>query len=221
MKLSHPVAIKTVALLASWWLRTWFSTLDIRSVFEDPGVAPQRTARPHMYLFWHENLLIPTYLHAHEGVAALISNHRDGELIAQVIRMLRGGAVRGSTTRGGAAAVRRMLRVGRGTHLAITPDGPLGPRRVAQPGAVYLASRTGMPLVPTGISYHAAWRVRSWDRFAVPHPGSTVRFLIARPIDVPPDLDLAGIERYRTILQAALDRAQARADDARDAAWLG
>ena len=218
MKLRNPLMIRIVSLLMSWILRAWLGSLTYRLAFDDPEVEPKRMPRRAVYLLWHEMLLAPTYTHARQGVAALVSNHADGELITQIVRMLGGQAVRGSTSKRGLTAMRGMMRKGRMLHVAITPDGPRGPRRVVQPGAIFLASRAGMPLVPCGFAFRACWRHRTWDRMAFPKPGTVAAVVAGRPIDVPPDLDKPGLERYRAIAQAALDDVQLRAEDLAGAA---
>ncbi len=212
MRLSHPLAIKSCALAISGLLRLWMCTLDVRFVMADPKVNPLAPGRRSIFLFWHEGLLLPTHTHVAHGFSSLVSKHRDGELIAQVIRMLRGHTSRGSTTRGGAAGLRQMIRQGQSLHLAITPDGPRGPRRVVQDGAVYLASRTGMALVPTGCAFAQCWRMPSWDSFALPKPGSRAAMVFGAPIEIPEDLDAGGIEEYRLKVQAAMHAAQGLAD---------
>lgn len=212
MKISHPIAIKTLSLVASWVLRGWLGTLDYRFEVDDPGLNPLRLRRRGLYMFWHETLLVPAYTHSNRGFTMLISTHRDGELIAQILRMLRGSSVRGSSTRGGAAAVLGMMRAAKRHHLAITPDGPRGPRRQLQAGAVYLASRGHMPLIPLGIAAADAWRAPSWDRTMLPRPGSRCRGVLGRAIEVPPDIDRDELERYRLLAQEAMDDVQARAE---------
>jgi len=211
VKISHPIAIRLTALAASAVFRGWMGTLDLR-YHARPAEDPPTSGRPLLYLFWHENLLLPAYTHSSAKIAVLVSQHRDGELIAQIVRMLRGLTIRGSTTRGGAAAMREMLRRGRGRHLAITPDGPRGPRRVLQDGAIYLASRTGMAVVPVGCAYRDAWRMRSWDRFAIPKPGTRAVCRVGNLIEIPPDLDRAGVEDYRQRAQTGMDQIQKEAD---------
>jgi lysophospholipid acyltransferase (LPLAT)-like uncharacterized protein len=169
-------------------------------------------AGPKLVLFWHENLLFPAYTHAPLGVPVLVSQHRDGELITQVLRMLRGRAVRGSTTRGGAAALRRMARLGRLGSLAITPDGPRGPRRKLQMGAIFLASRTGMPIVLTGMAYSRCWRVGSWDRMAIPKPGAVGICITDEPVAIPPELDREGLERWRQRVEGMMVDLQHQAE---------
>ena len=212
MKLRNPLMIRVVSLLMSWILRVWLGGLTYRLVFDDPDVEPKRMSLRSVYLLWQEMLLAPSYTHARQGVAALISDHADGELITQIVRMLGGQAVRGSTSKRSLSAMRGMMRRGRALHVAITPDGPRGPRRVMQPGAIYLASRAGMPLIPCGFAFRDCWRHRSWDRMAFPKPGTVATVVAGRPIDVPPELDKAGLERYREIAQAALNDVQRRAE---------
>jgi lysophospholipid acyltransferase (LPLAT)-like uncharacterized protein len=118
-----------------------------------------------------------------------------------VCRFLGLRVVRGSSTRGGSLALRDMMNVGGRSHLAVTPDGPRGPRRQVKLGIVYLASRTGLPIVPIGVGYGKAWRARSWDRFALPCPFSRMIGLLGVPIPVPAGLDRDGLERYRALVE--------------------
>jgi lysophospholipid acyltransferase (LPLAT)-like uncharacterized protein len=212
-----PSAIKLSSLLISWALKLWLGTLDWRFVLAEPEVNPLRARRPLLYAFWHEVLLGPAYTHAPLKIAVLVSKHRDGELIAQVVRMLRGATVRGSTTRGAVPALREMIRLGGTGHLAITPDGPKGPRRQFQAGGVYLASRGGMDIVPCGFGMAKCWRAPSWDRMALPRPFQPARVVIGRPIHVPPDLTLEQVEQYRLDAQRALVDVQQRAEALADA----
>jgi lysophospholipid acyltransferase (LPLAT)-like uncharacterized protein len=212
MKLSNPTAIKCVSLLASWIIRLWLGTLDIRFCVDDPAADPLRMKRRGLYMFWHEVMLLPAYSHAHVGFSILVSTHRDGELIAQVVRMLGGGAIRGSSTRGGVAATLGMMRDRRSRHLAITPDGPQGPRRQVQDGAIYLASRGHMPLVPVGYAAADCWRAPSWDRMVLPRPGRRAVCVIGRPIEVPANVDREELDRFRHQAQAAMEEVQGRAE---------
>jgi lysophospholipid acyltransferase (LPLAT)-like uncharacterized protein len=155
-----------------------------------------------IYAFWHESLLgvIPFRTRIH----FLISQHADGELITQVCRHLRAGVVRGSTTRGGVEGLLGMIEAAKRTHLGITPDGPRGPRRRVQAGTIFLAAKTGLPIVPFGVGYSRAWRARSWDRLAIPRPGSVATFVGAKPIHVPPELGKSDLEHYRVLVEQRL-----------------
>jgi len=137
-----------------------------------------------VYAFWHSGLLPLSMLHCDEGIAVLVSRHRDGELIAGVIERLGYVAARGSSTRGAEAGVRGMLAwAGRDRHLAVTPDGPRGPAEQLKPGVVYLAQRTGRRMVPIGMGVRPARALRSWARFRVPWPFARVRVSHGAPFD--------------------------------------
>ena len=128
-----------------------------------------------VYAFWHSGLLPLSMLHCDEGIAVLVSRHRDGELITRVIEHLGYVAARGSSTRGGEAGVRGMLSwAAQDRQLAVTPDGPRGPAERVKPGALYLAERTGRRMVPIGFAAHPVLALRSWDRFRIPWPFARV-----------------------------------------------
>jgi lysophospholipid acyltransferase (LPLAT)-like uncharacterized protein len=213
MKLHHPIAIKSAAFTISLLLRAWMPTIRVNERFADTSVDPRTSDRPTLYLFWHENLFLPAYSYAPLKIPVLISNHRDGELVAQVVRFMGGEAIRGSSTRGGSRALREMLQTLRRKHLAMTPDGPRGPRRVLQPGAVFLASHAQIDVVPVGIHTPGAWRLKSWDRMAVPKAFHRAQVVVGAPIHVPPDLDRDGLEHYRQLCQRGMDDAQKAAEN--------
>jgi len=124
-----------------------------------------------IFAFWHGCLLPLSYLHRNEGINVLVSTHQDGEYITRVIHGLGFETSRGSSTRGGTAALRDLIATAsRGVDLAITPDGPRGPRERCQPGIVFLARKLGLPVVPVGICFRPRVRLTSWDRFMIPLP---------------------------------------------------
>jgi lysophospholipid acyltransferase (LPLAT)-like uncharacterized protein len=179
-------------------IRAWMSTLDYRAVFYDRSVDPAwGIGGPRIYIFWHENILAPLYLRGHCGLAMLLSQHRDADILSRVAQQMGFDCVRGSTYRGGARAIWELSDRSRRQHLTLTPDGPRGPRRQLAQGAVYLASRLQLPLVVMGFGYDRPWRARSWDRFAVPRPFSRARAVIGPPLMVPPNLNRASLEQTR------------------------
>src|SRR5687768_17045109 len=111
MKLRNPLMIRAVSVLLSWTLRGWLGTLTYRSHFDDPSCDPRKMRGRGIFLFWHEMLILPTVFARH-GFSILTSQHADGELIAQVLHMLGGRAVRGSTTKSGLTALRGLIRTG-------------------------------------------------------------------------------------------------------------
>lgn len=189
--------------MGTWLLRGWMSTIRIEHQFLGPNVDPDypRLAGRYIYAFWHENLLLPAYYYARPNVYVLISRHADGQLIAEVAERLGFRTVRGSRARGGTAALRELLRLSRAAHVAITPDGPRGPRRQVQPGMIYLAAQTGLPIVPVGIAYDRPWRAQSWDRFAVPRLWSRARSVVGEPIPVAATANRGQLEQTRAYVE--------------------
>lgn len=189
---------KLGALVLSKGIRAWMSTLDYRAVFYDQSIDPIRgEGGQRIYIFWHENILLPLYLRGHCNLAMLLSQHPDAEILAHIAHHMGFDCVRGSTYHGGAKALMELQERSRNQHLTITPDGPRGPRRQLAQGPIYLASRLQLPLVVMGFGYDRPWRANSWDRFAMPRPFSRGRAVIGPPLMLPRDLDRDGIEKCR------------------------
>jgi lysophospholipid acyltransferase (LPLAT)-like uncharacterized protein len=192
--------IRCLAFLGSILIRWWMGTIRYRLAYADDKVHPTDPRRErYLYAFWHESILFSARFRTR--IHILVSQHGDGELIARTCLHLGKGTVRGSTTRGGGQALLDMAERSRRTHLAVTPDGPRGPRRRVQMGLILLASRTGLPIVAFGVGWSRAWRAGSWDRFAVPLPYSTAYAVAAPTIRVPPGLNRAGLEHYRRVVE--------------------
>jgi lysophospholipid acyltransferase (LPLAT)-like uncharacterized protein len=206
MKIRHPALIKAGGFAAAMVIRSLVSTYRFRKRFLDPASDPHLPGQTErfLYAFWHEDLLVPSYRYGWTPTKVLISQHADGELIAQTCRHLGLGVVRGSTTRGGVGALRELLALKGQKHLVVTPDGPRGPRRRVQPGLTFLASRTGLPIVPCGFGYRRAWRLNTWDRFAAPLPFSPVVMVAGEPIRLGPDLGRDALERERIRVETAM-----------------
>lgn len=158
-----------------------------------------------IFAFWHSRLLPLVITHRQRGIVVLVSRHRDGEWITRILLRLGFGAARGSSTRHGEEGARDLLRAARdGRLLAITPDGPRGPAEVVKPGLVWLASRTGLPVVPVATATDRAWVARSWDRFRVPLPFARVVVAYGEPITVLPGLDESSAEHERARIESAI-----------------
>lgn len=155
-------ALLVRALAATWRIR----------VIGDAGLRAEREAgRAVIITLWHGQMLPLLYQHRGEGVAILISEHRDGEIIARIATSLGHRTVRGSTTRGAGRALLSMVRqVESGQDIAVTPDGPRGPAKSFAPGALIVAQRTGAAIIPATVVARSAWRLKSWDRFMIPRP---------------------------------------------------
>lgn len=213
MKIRNRLLIRFLSGFAAAAIWCWLRTLRrYRISLGGPSHPVDPAEQQVLYAFWHESIFGTLYEPG--KLKVLISQHADGEWIARICNWLGLDVVRGSTTRGGRQAVQNLVRsVGSTANLAITPDGPRGPRRQMQPGAVWLASTTGIPIVLIGIGYPRAWRLTSWDKFGVPVPGSSIAQVFSQPIPIPPNLDSDDLELWRVHLEGQLTRLNEQADD--------
>jgi lysophospholipid acyltransferase (LPLAT)-like uncharacterized protein len=216
MKIEHPLAQGAIGCAGSWLVRWLGSTLDYHFRYADPANNPEvarRLGKRYIYAFFHEVMLFPAYYWAWPEMHILISDHRDGELITQVIKRLGFGVVRGSTTRGGTRALREMTqRIDTG-NICVTPDGPRGPRRHVHQGLAYLASRTGLPVVGAGMAFKNPQRARSWDRFCVPRPYSAAACVAPMAVTVPQSADRETIEACRLEIEQRMQAAMTEAEE--------
>ena len=161
--------------------RTW----RIRVVHREPLDALRAAGAPVAFAFWHGQMLPLLYQHRDEGVAILISSHRDGEIITRIAHRFGFRSVRGSTSRGGGRALLGLVReLESGGEVAVTPDGPRGPAEKFAPGALIAAQRSSAWIIPVAAVANRAWRLRSWDRFLVPKPFARVTVAYGEPTQV-------------------------------------
>jgi lysophospholipid acyltransferase (LPLAT)-like uncharacterized protein len=162
--------------------------------------------RPVVFVLWHGRLLPLAWLHRGEGVVGLVSRSGDGELIAGVMRAWGFGTVRGSSSRGGGPALRELVKqLEGGRSLAITPDGPRGPRQVMKPGALLVARAAGAPVIPVAAGTPRAWWFGTWDRFLVPKPFARIVVRYGEPVVVPSGAGEAELAVLSERVQSALD----------------
>ncbi len=185
-------------LLALTW-RVRFTNPEVVRSFKD-------ARQPFMYVLWHGQLLPLLWTHRGRDIAVMISEHRDGEMIARVAQSLGLRTVRGSTTRGAARALLGACReIEAGHDVAVTVDGPRGPAGTVAPGSLIISQRTGAPMVPTAASCSRAWRLKSWDRFMIPKPFARVVVTYGAPLRIDADSArdaLREVERVRAALEA-------------------
>jgi lysophospholipid acyltransferase (LPLAT)-like uncharacterized protein len=155
--------------------------------------------------FWHGRILPATYYFRRRGIVVITSENFDGEWIAGIIERFGYGTARGSTSRGGLKALLQLTReMEAGKAAGFTVDGPRGPARTAQPGAVWLAKATGNPVVPFHLEANRHWTLRSWDRTQIPKPFATVGLSMGEPFHVAGDADESGLEGARSLLEQRL-----------------
>jgi lysophospholipid acyltransferase (LPLAT)-like uncharacterized protein len=169
-----------------------------------------REGRPPILALWHGRILAATFYWRDRGIVAMTSENFDGEWIARLMGRFGYRAARGSTSRGGSRALVQLRReLGAGHAAAFTVDGPRGPARVAQPGAVWLSGATGHPVLPFHIEASRSWTAKSWDRSMIPRPFSTTAVAIGAPMTVP-GTDDSLVEEARRELERRLGKLEER-----------
>jgi len=159
-----------------------------------------------IYTFWHNRIFAGTYFFRNRGITVMSSQSFDGEYIARFIRRFGYGAIRGSSTRGGIAAIIEMIRLMKsGIPMAFSIDGPKGPKYTAKMGACLLAKKTGNPIMPFVVESKKYWEIDSWDKLQIPKPFSKVKVIISEPIYVSKNSDTEMLENKRAELQQSLN----------------
>jgi lysophospholipid acyltransferase (LPLAT)-like uncharacterized protein len=188
------------------------STLRWRTEGLEHFDAIVHSGRQPVMAFWHGRILPATYYFRRRGIVVITSENFDGEWIAGIIERFGYGTARGSTSRGGRKALLQLTRdMAAGKPAGFTIDGPRGPARVAQPGAVWLAKATGNPVLPFHLEASRHWTLKSWDRTQIPKPFATVALVVGEPFTVPGDADAAVIEQGRQRLEQRLQALETRA----------
>ncbi|MEY2493573.1 MAG: hypothetical protein QOJ45_65 [Verrucomicrobiota bacterium] len=188
--------------------RLWARTLRLQ--VEDPhDVVGFVRKQPVIFAIWHNRLLMlprvfdPSF--PTRQSYGLISASRDGDLIAIFIERSGYGTIRGSSSRKGVIALRQLVEtLAAGGNVLVTPDGPRGPVYQASQGVVFLAQKSGAPVIPIHMEYSSCWRLKSWDRFVVPRPFAKLRAIFGAPIQMPPMENADQSEAERIRLQNAM-----------------
>jgi len=174
--------------------------------------AVHASGRQPVMAFWHGRILPATFYFRRRGIVVITSENFDGEWIARIIERFGYGTARGSTSRGGLRAMLQLVRdMQQGRAAGFTLDGPRGPARVAQRGALWLARTTGNPVLPFHLEASRAWTLRSWDRTQIPKPFSDVALVVGEPMNVAADATDEQVEQARRTLEATLRALEQRA----------
>jgi hypothetical protein len=182
-------------------------------VFGDEQVQRLRAQKqPVILATWHGRMIAPVWHSRNRGIVAMISRHRDGELVSRLVHRLGYETVRGSSTRGGTQAALELLeKVRAGRTAAMICDGPRGPIYKMKPGTPFLAMQAGAAVVPTSFATSSAWTLSSWDRFQIPKPFARVYVIYGDPI--PPPDSPSDIRSFARALEAALNDVMRRAEE--------
>ena len=215
-RLTRRLGLVAIPLISSLFIRVLRLTIRIETV-NASSLAKARgtTNRPYILAFWHGRLLLMRYAYPGDRITVMISRHGDGELIARTMDRFGVHSTRGSSSSGGAAALREIVRrIRTGWDAAFTPDGPRGPRHIVQPGVVEAARLSGCAIVPVTFSCMSGKVLKSWDRFLVPRPFSRALIAYADPIEVPPRADATTLEALRRQLEREMIELEERTDAA-------
>ena len=186
-----------------------FMKLCMRTEIVDPNGCMDVKTYPYITITWHNRLMFfpvmfPKF--ARRKTAALISASRDGQYIADVVKLFGIRSVRGSSSRRGAVALKGALECLQDKcNLSMTPDGPRGPRYKMSKGPVIMASKTGFPVLPVSVNYSSCWELKSWDRFQIAKPWAKVTLVLGDPINIPSDLSDDEVEEWRRVLEEKLN----------------
>ena len=214
MRLNNRFVLATTPLLISLFVKALKGTMR----FKDEGYEEIRErwdkGLPSIFALWHQRLLMMPFIRDSKLPHVLISNHRDGELISRTVAHFGMPSVRGSATRGGASGFRQMVKVIEGGgSIAITPDGPRGPKWQVRMGAIALGKATSAPIFPVTYACSRRKEFKSWDNFILPAPFSRGIFLAGEAINVPSDADDVMMDSLREELQRRLIEITQRAEE--------
>ena len=205
---------KLLAFLAATLARLIFRTLRLH-VIDRSGFLSKPPKEPVILTFWHNRIpaIAVGFLrkynhHTRKGVIVLTSPSKDGDILSSVMAHLGMGSIRGSSSRRGSTALRELsAKLNEGYDLAITPDGPRGPKYSLGPGVIFLAQKTGFPILPLHARYYNAFHLKTWDNFAIPLPFSRVDIITGDYIIIDPNLTDLEPERLR-LEQLMRDKAE-------------
>lgn len=181
---------------------------------------PIRRITGELYAIWHQQLLMLTLRHRDQDIAVMISRSRDGDVASRIVEQLGFRIIRGSSSRGGATGMREMIgATGDGHPLALTVDGPRGPARRCKPGAIMIASRARLPIVPTVAIPVRGRALDSWDRFLIPAPRSKIFISYGDPIHVRTDGSPDDIRAWQSRVEGELNRLVELCESAAGTTW--
>ena len=210
-KLMTLLASRPVTLLFVTLIRFIYATMRITVIGKEilPGFASR--GEGYVGAFWHGRILMIPFLYPGKALHILVSMHRDGEIIANILSCFGFHLVRGSSSKGGGDALREMMRLLKGDNdLGIAADGPRGPAEVLKPGAAQLGRLSGKAVIPISFSASRSIRLKSWDRFMFPLPFSRGVFVVGEPVRYEKSEDM---EAFRLRIESVLREATAKADE--------
>ena len=198
---------RTSGRIGGWLIH--FLGMTLRREFSGPVEEINQSEKPIIHVLWHNQIMSAPYLwrkmFPKRKAVVLTSASKDGAVLAAAVGVFKFGAVHGSSSRRGTAALVALRKAAKeGKDLVVTPDGPRGPKYQVQPGVIKVAQITGLPMVVLKIRYRSCWTLKTWDRFQIPKPFSRVRITVGEPVSLKSDLSEEEFEGARQNLESAL-----------------
>jgi len=218
VKIRSRVLTKFVAFCCMMTSRAIFATCRIEATEHTPGTTPyagKKVKSPERFLYciWHDILMMAIFCGKPENMAGLVSRHQDGSYLADTMRMVGLTPIRGSSQRGGTQAIKQCLEAAKAHHIAITPDGPRGPRHEMKEGIVFLASQSGRRIVPVTARCKRYWRFQAkWTDMLIPKPFTRVLIVTGEPICIPSGLTREQIKEQAKRVEQIMHELEGRID---------
>lgn len=171
------------------WSYLWivYMTSRVSFIYQENSLSIKQSGKPFIFALWHHQQFFLCFMERNQEIRTLVSNSKDGEYVTRFLKVLGFDPIRGSSSKGGARAYAEMIRsVKKGKVVAVTPDGPRGPKGEIQSGIIQVAMKAKCPVIP--LSYHAKRKkvFNSWDRFEIPYPFNNIRIMYGRPMHIKP-----------------------------------
>ena len=206
-----PLKVRAGVFAGGGVIRALAATWRYRILDDEPVTRLRRSKTPIVFTLWHGQMLPLLWHHRDQGVAILVSEHQDGEVIARILQIMGYRLVRGSTSRGAGRALIGLVRtLKEGNDVAITPDGPRGPRHHFAPGAAIAANRGGAPVVPAAAFVDRYWQLKTWDGFVIPRPFARITIAYGAPTRIEGETPREAAEaaaQLKQMMEAAYIRA--------------
>jgi len=213
---------RTLIRFAAWVAALPFKALsrliriDIRCESPGTNISDPDATQQFVYALWHDQILFPLLRSAQvksllrtRRCVALVSRHQDGLILTDFMENVGIHSVNGSSSRGGAQAMRQLIKEADGSSIFITPDGPRGPRRQVKQGIVFLAAQTGRPIVPLGVACSRTWNFQgNWTNLVVPRPFTKLLIQAGKPIFIPENADRELLEKFRLQVESEMARVE-------------
>jgi lysophospholipid acyltransferase (LPLAT)-like uncharacterized protein len=215
MKIRSRWAIRLLGRTLAACARVYFRFLKTEFHLHTPLTSPydEKGETVYLYCLWHHSILCAIFCGRSVRLAGLVSKHEDGSYVADAMDCVDLTPIRGSSRRGGAAAMKQMIDATARLNIAIATDGPRGPHHVVKEGIIFLASQSGRAILPTAVSATRAWRPWvKWSYLLIPKPFSRVVMVGGAPFYVPPEMSRDEREVYRKKLQDVMDELEAKAE---------